>query len=102
MDIGTGGTGGTCPPPLFTNLFTKCPLSAYIVPYFACEGTSESMCPHFLNASYFPVLKGNNFLIKNPSYPNVRFYDNVFVQSYFIRKFLSPNQFIFGNNPSAE
>ena len=46
MDVATGGTGGTYPQ-FFTNMYVKCPFSAYIVSIFAREGATDCINPIF-------------------------------------------------------
>ena len=45
------------------------------------------------------VQKKNTFLMEKSSHPTFRLYKHLFAQAYFIRKFTSPNQFLFSINP---
>ena len=46
MELGAGGTGGTCLP-FFLNLYVKCPLKFTELPAFPCQTALEDMLPLF-------------------------------------------------------
>jgi len=59
MDI---GTGGACPPPLFTNFVCEVPACQLVsCPLLLVRACPLKMYPHFLNASYVP---GSNKIVQ--------------------------------------
>ena len=54
MDVGIGGHRGYMLPHFFTTSLCILPIFSQHIAFFARESDHKCMCPHFLNASYFP------------------------------------------------